>query len=32
MPPMVEELVIHCTMPLISDVEPSVTTSEGTRK
>ena len=32
MPPMVDELVIHCTMPLISDVEPSVTTSDGTRK
>ena len=32
MPPMVDELVIHCTMPLISDVVPSVTTSDGTRK
>ena len=32
MPPMVEELVIHCTMPDISEVDPSVTTSDGTRK
>ena len=32
MPPMVEELVIHWTRPLISEVVPRVTTSEGTRK
>ena len=32
MPPMVEELVIHCTIPLITEVVPRVTTREGTRK
>jgi hypothetical protein len=28
MPPMVEELVNHCTMPEMSEVLPSVTTRE----
>ena len=32
MPPMVEELVIHCTSPVITEVVPSVTTSDGIRK
>ena len=32
MPPIVEELVTHWTMPFISEVVPSVTTSEGMRK
>ena len=32
MPPMVDELVIHCTNPVITEVVPSVTTSEGILK